>query len=138
MANMLAWKLGGHQVAIAGNAFNAQTGQALRGVQVTITTAPRSFKNRLKLKALAVGESWETLAERPDRTLTATDGHFHFLNLPSGQYGLTASLPEAGQRYGTVLAKAKVDRDDKGRIVWVKADLALPPTTLRGRLLNSD
>lgn len=138
MAKTLAWNLGGHQVAIAGNAFNAQTGEVLRGVQVTITSAPRGFKNWLKLKALAAGERWETLTERPDRTRTAADGHFHFLNLPTGQYGLTATLPEAGQRYGTVQAKAKIARDAKGRIVWVNTDLALPPTALQGQLLNAD
>lgn len=138
MAKMLTWNLGGHQVAIAGNAFNAETGQVLRGVQVTITTAPRTFKNWLKLKALAAGERWETLTERPDRTLTGVDGHFHFLNLPTGQYALTAELPGAGQRYGTVKAKAKIARDAKGRIVWVNTDLALPPTALRGTLINED
>ena len=47
-------------------------------------------------------------------------------------------LPEAGQRYGAAQAKARITHDAHGRIVWVNTDLALPPTALRGKLINSD
>jgi hypothetical protein len=42
------------------------------------------------------------LAKRLDRTSTATDGYFHFLDLPDGDYTLIASLPGVGIRYGVL------------------------------------
>jgi hypothetical protein len=78
------------------------------------------------------------VAERPDRTRTASDGHFHFLDLPDGQYTLTASLPGAGSRYGTAQVEATVSRDAEGNISMVTADIALPPTTIRGRVVDQD
>jgi hypothetical protein len=75
--------------------------------------------------AIAVG--------RPDQTRTAVDGHFHFLDLPDGDYAVTASLPEAGNRYGTAEAKnLRVSRDGNGRIDWAWTDVKVPPTTISG------
>jgi carbon monoxide dehydrogenase subunit G len=130
------------QVAIAGRVTDAQTGQALSGVQVTITAAPAAFNSWLSLHAKQYEARWDAMVERADRTRTAKDGHYHFLDLPAGQYTLTASFPGVGSRYGTVDVKAKVvvskARSDPGKISWVAADIALPPTTLKGQVTSAD
>ena len=74
------------------------------------------------------------LTERPDQTLTATDGHFHFMDLPNGQYTLVASMPDSGSRYGTAQTQLSVSRNASGHIVMAVADIALPPTTIKGKV----
>lgn len=131
-----------HQVAIAGRVTDAQTGRALAGAQVAITAAPAAFTTWLQLKAKQYEARWDTMVERPDRTRTATDGHFHFIDLPAGQYTLTASLPGSGSRYGTADVKARVSlsrsRSDPDKITSATADIALPPTTLKGQVTAAD
>jgi hypothetical protein len=127
-----------HQVAIAGQVTDAQTGRAISGARVQLTTAPPAFTDFLALRALPYGEHWATLVERPDRTRTAADGHFHFLDLPDGAYTCTATLPGAGSRYGTAQAGATVLRDAAGNLSMVTANLALPPTTVKGQIADQD
>jgi hypothetical protein len=73
--------------------------------------------------------------DRPDRTRTAADGHFHFLDLPEGGYTLAACLPEAGSRYGQQVAKAKVAREGD-RLRWAFVPIELPATALEGRITD--
>jgi hypothetical protein len=78
------------------------------------------------------------MVERPDQTQTAADGHFHFLDLPDGDYTLTASLPGFGSRYGTAQRQVTVSRNAEGRILMAPADIVLPPTTLKGRIVGQN
>lgn len=123
-----------HQVAIAGQVANAQTGKGMEGVRVEITAAPAAFTDFLKFHKIQFGERWEAMAERPDRTRTTVDGSFRFLDLPNGQYTLTATLPGAGSRYGAAEARVTVARDANERITRAAASIALPPTTIKGRI----
>lgn len=123
-----------HQVAIAGRVTDGQTGRGLAGALVRITAAPAGFMAWLDNYALQYGAAWAARIERPDQTATAADGHFHFMDLPDGQYTLAVSLPNAGSRYGAVHAQATVGPSQQGKIIMAVADLALPPTTLRGRV----
>jgi hypothetical protein len=90
-----------HQVAIAGRVTNAQTGKPIHGARVGLGRGPETF--------------------------TAADGHFHFLDLPPGEYTLQASLPGAGTRYSQAQMTVTVTWDDPGKITM--ANLALPPLT---------
>jgi hypothetical protein len=77
------------------------------------------------------------MAERPDRTHTTVDGHFHFLDLPAGQYTLTVTLPGSGQRYGQVQKTVTVPSPGgDGKVIMAAADMALPPTTLKGQIIK--
>ncbi len=129
---MVSWEVARHQVAIAGRVTNAQTGQAIGGAQVRITAAPLEFTDWLALQAKQYGDAWAAMSERPDRTRTAPDGHFHFMDLPDGSYTLTAALPGVGTRYSTAQVAVAISRDAQGHINLVSTSLALPPTTLKG------
>jgi hypothetical protein len=131
---MTTWEIVRHRVAIAGRLSDLETGKPIRRGRVEITEAPAEFASGLDLKARQAGERWLVLGERPDRKATAADGHFHFLDLPAGDYTLTASLPGAGSRYGTATAAATVALDAEDRFVLATADMDLPPTTVKGQL----
>lgn len=127
-----------HQVAISGRVTDAQTRRCLGGAQVRISSAPAEFTAWLGIHALQYGAAWATRNERPDQMVTAVDGHFHFMDLPDGQYTLTVSLPGSGSRYGVAQAQALVARTAQGKIIMAISDLTLPPTTLKGRISGSN
>lgn len=124
-----------HHVAIAGQVSDAETGQVIAGAQVRLTQGPATFQRRLALQALQYGDRWETLARRPDRTYTAVDGFFHFLDLPpsnspSDAYRLTVTVPPVRSRYRTeertVSVIAPGDRLKPDRLKLL--EIALSPT----------
>lgn len=131
---MNGWEIVRHGVPIYGRVTCAQTDQPISGAWVTITGAPVAFTDWLAICARQYGPQWSTLADRPDRTQTAADGHYHFLNLPDGQYSLIGSMPGSGSRYGQASVNVTVSRDSKGRIIMAAAHIALPPTTLQGQI----
>ena len=135
---MAQWEEVRHQVAIAGRVTDAQTSQAIGRARVSITDGPLAFNDWLANHARQYGDRWETMMWRPDRIQTAADGHFHFMDLPDGQYTLTGSLPGYGTRYGTTQQVATVSRDVHGNITMSVADMTLPPTTLKGRITRQD
>ncbi len=65
----------------------------VKPVTVDIIKGPERFMYHMKLKALSHGTAWEGLSHRPDRTLTAVDGSFYFVDLPDGDYELQAIAP---------------------------------------------
>jgi hypothetical protein len=135
---VVTWEIIRHQVAIAGRVTDAQTGRAIGGARVGITAAPAAFTDWLAIRAKQYGAQWAAMVERPDQARTALDGHFHFLDLPDGQYTLTASLPGSGSRYGTAGREAVVSSHAQGTITMAAADIALPPTTLKGEITDQD
>lgn len=131
---MAQWEEIRHQVAISGRVTDAQTGRAIGSAQVRIIAAPLVFMEWLANRAKQYGDKWKIMMERPDRIRTAADGHFHFMDLPDGQYTLTASLPGSGTRYGTAQNVVTVTRDAEGNITMAVADMDLPSTMLNGRI----
>jgi hypothetical protein len=75
--------------------------------------------------------------KRLDRTLTAIDGCFYFINLPDGEYTLTVSLPGTGTRYGFDEQEVQVFHDGD-RIKLAPVNLALPPTAIKGKITGTE
>ena len=137
MSEFLKLELPRRQVAIAGRVTDAQTEKAIARARVEITDGPPVFEERLALKARQHGNRWTVMAERPDRIHTAADGHFHFLDLPDGDYTLVASLPASGTRYGTAQTTVTLSSemiDEQRDITMATADIALPPPSLKGKI----
>lgn len=132
---MVSWEITRHRIALFGRVTDAQAGKPLPGARVEITQGPPELAARLALLARQAEGRWESLAERPDRTQAALDGHFHFLDLPAGSYTLTASLPATGSRYGTVTGQAALTAGPQGTS-RAAVDLALPATTVQGHVTN--
>jgi Carboxypeptidase regulatory-like domain len=135
---MLDRELIRHQVAIAGRVTNAQTKRAIANAEVIIIKAPSAFTDWLKLKSLQYGDRWNFMVERPDRTITANDGYFHFLDLPEGEYSLTASVPNTARRYGKAMLTVTVPDKVEGKIMMTAADMAVPTTVLQGKIVNQN
>ena len=127
-----------HQAAIAGRVTDVQTGRTVAGAVVAVTAGPAAFADALGLAEISFGPAWASMAERLDRTLTHADGHFHFLDLPDGQYTLVASLPDWGSRYATAQANVVVARGADGRVSLALTDLALPATAIAGQVTATD
>ncbi len=134
---MSDWQIARHRVAIAGRVLNAGTGRPVAEAAVFITAMPAAFEKKLAIASLAYGDHWNALLERSDRTRTRKDGLFHFLDLPDGEYMLSASLPSYGSRYGTADQTATVSRDSKGNIKIAFVNLTLQPTAVEGKVTGA-
>lgn len=136
------WSVAHHRVSIWGKATDALTQKPIAGVQVTLTKKPAAFDQMLKRLAEYAGSEWTTRTQRPDRTRTRFDGLYYFLDLPEGDYEISAFLPNCGKRYGELAQKRKVSSDDEKRngpdalrAMWL--GLALQPTVIRGRIYDA-
>lgn len=128
-----------HQVAIAGQVSDQETGETIGNAIVEITAMPDDFKRKRSLQALQYGSAWETLAKRCDRTTSAIDGFFYFIDLPPGEYTLTASLPNAASRYkiaGTTVT-VPPGGDNSSQPKFAFANLTLFPSGIRGKVTDS-
>jgi hypothetical protein len=123
-----------HRVAVSGWVTDAESGKAIAGAQVTITSMPPAFAQKLKLVALGYGKRWPTLTERADRTQTKEDGLFYFLDLPIGKYTFNVSATSSGRRYAVTEGNASVTRDAQGSLKMTIVKLALRPTAVKGKI----
>jgi Carboxypeptidase regulatory-like domain len=127
-----------HQVAIAGQVSDKETGETIGNAIVEIIDMPDAFKTKRSLQALRYGSEWENLTKRCDRTTTAIDGFFYFIDLPPGEYTLTAFLPGAATRYK--LAQTTVtfppQKDPSNSPKFALANLTLFPSGIRGKVTD--
>lgn len=106
------WTVIRQRVALAGVVSDEVSGAPIVGARVEITNGPHSA-----------------------RQTTRADGSYVFSGLPVGNYGLRASIPAPGGRYGAVTtdAIAVTDaRDADGRLTVAAWNPALPPTRIHG------
>ena len=132
------WEIIRHQAAIAGRVTNSQTGEQIGNALVEIIDGPAEFNDWLTLKKIRYGERWAYISERPGQTRTSANGHFHFLNLPSGEYTLRASIASLGKRYAIASTTTTVVRDTNGKVTLGNADMELVPTTIKGHITGPD
>lgn len=122
MKSWSEWEITRNQVAIAGRVGDAQD-KPVAGVQVTLTAMPETFDARLRGAISAAGSRWQEMEERQDRVLSRHDGTYCFLDLPAGNYTLTAVAP----RSNTKGQKSVVVAWDKnGNVKPAVADFRLP------------
>ncbi|HBE16263.1 MAG TPA: hypothetical protein DEG17_25055 [Cyanobacteria bacterium UBA11149] len=126
-----------HQVAIAGQVRDGETSGPIHQARVKIVDMPDSLKTKLALKAKQYGVNWENLPQRLDQTYSAVDGFFHFIDLPEGEYKLAVSLPGSGTRYGEAETTVNISSDGD-KIKLAAADISLPPTAIKGKVINND
>lgn len=137
MSSFLSFPKTLHQVAIAGKVVDPETSLGVAGASVSITSMPATFTKWLSLRALGYQDRWDRLAERPDRTVTAPDGFFRFIDLPDGDYTVTVSAKEGARRFGDATHSFTVARDADGAIHATIALITLPATGVRGTLVES-
>jgi len=109
---MPEWEIVRHQVAISGRITRGTADEPAIGAAVVIQSAGKTV-------ATAVA---------------APSGRYYVLDLPDGTYSVSAFLPEAGSRLGTVETTATVSRTPDGKIIMGTADIILPPTTIQGQV----
>jgi hypothetical protein len=138
----LTWSVAHHRVSIWGKVSDALTQKPMAGVLVTLTKRPAEFEQILQRLAQYAGSDWAKRAERPDRTRTRFDGLYYFLDLPDGDYDVSAFLPNCGKRYGEGVQKKRVHGEDEKqsgpdalKAMWL--GLALQPTVIRGRVYDT-
>lgn len=134
-----------HRASIAGKVVCAVTGSPLQGVSVTmnVAAAPLAFQSFIAARSGEHGARWATLEERPDRTKTARDGCFRFVDLPSGAYPLLFAMPGSEGRYGTTTAVfdvpgSLVSADAQGHVVIAATQILLPVTGATGLIQGGD
>ncbi|GAB6095344.1 hypothetical protein JCM14469_15960 [Desulfatiferula olefinivorans] len=133
---MAVWEEIRHQVAVVGTVTGSADGRAMVGVRVAIVDGPVEWRQILALREALAGEAWPCLARRPDRVTTGTDGRFHFMDLPDGDYVLSAYVDGFVRRYGRAEQTVTVSRTPGGDIHMARADLVLPVSRIRGRILR--
>ena len=87
------WEVSRRTVSIAGRVTDVRTGRSINGIQVRAASGSTSLVTR-----------------------TMADGHFHFLDLPDGEYSLTPSLPSSDSCYDIAEVNASLFHDVKGNI----------------------
>jgi 5-hydroxyisourate hydrolase-like protein (transthyretin family) len=135
---MNSWQIARHQVAIAGHVTDEETGKPLPGVAVTIVAMPQKFRQKLDLLAKARRVRTTTVADGLERTKTRADGLFYFLDLPDGDYTLSAFVPSQATRYGPIEKSVAVTRDGDGNLKLAPVNFTLQPTTLKGTVTETE
>lgn len=96
-----------HSVAIAGRVTD-RARQPVANAVVALTDGPPLFCLRIERLARVRGVTWEKASQRPDRTLTAADGSYRFVDLPSGTYQLTANAAGRGLKESSASVEVRV------------------------------
>lgn len=122
---MTSWQTLRRQIALSGQVTAVADNAPVANAQVQITTAPTAFMNKVRAHAKQHGAAWEKMAERVDRTSTAVDGFYYFLDLPDGEYTVTAHLPEPIPTYDFGRSAGQVSRDEQGTIQQAQVDVQL-------------
>ncbi|APR88489.1 hypothetical protein A7982_13838 [Minicystis rosea] len=124
-----------YQAAIAGRVLDARSQAVVPGVTISITAMPAAFQSQLENVVARYGAAWASMTERADRTTSASDGVFHFGDLPDGQYTLSFSIPHGDARYGTTTTAVTVSHDAEGTVTTGLITVNLPPTGVEGQIL---
>lgn len=121
-----------HKVSIAGEVTDSQTGNPISNAYVRISEAPAAFNSLLNIKAKQNDDTWNSMLERPDRTRTNANGHYHFMDLPKGKYTIVATLGDRYTRYGKAEIEVDVSDNTDEDFKYSEGDIKLPSTSVKG------
>jgi hypothetical protein len=123
-----------HRVGIAGHVKDAFSGRLLGGAKLVISDMPQAFRQRLRRLEL----QWVPVKQRvnvsADTFFARDDGLFYLLDLPPGDYKLSASHPASGKRFGMAEVSVSVVYDGEGNFKPSWVEILLPPTGLQGTI----
>ena len=108
------WEITRRQVAIGGRVTD-ENNSRVDGARIKITSMPDEFRRK-------VGIAEDAAVSGPESALAGPDGIFYFLDLPGGQYTLTAIDPGSGRHDEK---KISVSRDKKGSIKMTQAEFTI-------------
>ena len=126
------WESLRRQIAISGQVTAVATAAPIPNARVQITDAPDAFMRKVRLYAKLHGDSWDSMSKRVDRTETAADGAYYFLDLPDGDYIVTAYVPHRQPPYDFAEGTSVVSRDQAGSVQSATVDVALSPFSGKG------
>jgi len=88
-----------HFVAIAGRVTADSDRLPVAGAEVQLVGYPPSFKALLETQEKQTGGQTRRLREQhADRTVSGADGHYHFMDLPNGEYEIEVTAEGASER----------------------------------------
>jgi hypothetical protein len=121
MTDPAGWEVRRHRVALCGQVLNAD-GTHATGAKVAITDGPRRFAAKLKSGA-AAREAGTPHQIAPNVTRVRPDGIYFFLDLPEGEYTVSA---EGARAYQRAVNRGKVIRKKDGSIQRAVLDMKFP------------
>lgn len=129
---MSKFELLSRKVSIAGEITDSNTGKPIKDVIVVLNKYPSAFKSLLELKSKQYNKEWKNMGMRPDRTVTDSIGHFHFMDLPAGKYTIGAMAGLRTKRYSEGEIEVDVNDFSDENFKYSKADIKLQSTSVKG------
>ncbi len=117
------WEIFRRKVAISGCILDRQN-KPVAGIQVTITAKAGKFKKQIENASRMAGDDREISKKRPDQTLSRLDGLYFFLDVPDGQYTLSAVDPRSGKTIEShVTVSKEKEKKESGSIAQAHFNL---------------
>ena len=124
----MSWETLIRQISISGQITAVTNGKGIPEATVEITAGPTQFTQKARIQAKQHGTQWKKMSHRYDRTETANDGYFFFLDLPEGDYTLTAYMSGRSLTYDYAQNSGQLTSID-GAIQPIEINIALADYT---------
>jgi hypothetical protein len=121
MSKPNGWEIRRHIVALCGQVMSAE-GTGAAGAKVTITDGPKKFAPKIRFGA-AASDAGSPYQIAPNVTRVRPDGIYFFLDLPEGEYAVSA---EGARRHQRAANRGKVVRKKDGSIQRAVLDMRFP------------
>lgn len=115
------WEITRRQVAIGGRVMD-ENKSPVDGTLVRITSMPDEFRRKLAIAEDSARAGRSTAGTGPESAVAGPDKIFYFLDLPDGQYTITALDPGSGRHDEK---KISVSRDKKQNIKITQVEFTL-------------
>lgn len=121
MKQWTEWEITRRQVAIGGRVMD-ENKSPVDGALIKITSMPNEFRRKLAFAEDSARAGRSTAGTGPESAVARSDGIFFFLDLPDGQYTVTALDPGSGRHDEKNIS---VSRDKKQNIKMTQVEFTL-------------